>query len=297
MSAHPTFDAAAIEAELRRIGPRFDPQVLKATRELYRDAAAALPWARRAAVYDVRYGEAERQRLDIYPADDVNAPVLLFLHGGGFVGGDKRGDEVFYGNVGRYFAAHGFLAVLANYRLAPSSVWPSGNEDVAAIMDWIEHHVAEHGGDAGRVVLIGQSAGAGHVAGYLFDPRAGGRSNRSVRAAALMSGFFRAKQPLLEGPRLYVGDDESAWAERSPAAHVTAEHPPLLLTVAELDPAPIADQTLDLATALNVVDDHPPELLWLGAHNHVSTVHGLGLGEDTVGRALRAFAEKHVRAM
>ena len=295
MSARPTFDAGAIEAELRRIGPRFDPEVLKATRELYRDGAATSPWARRAAVYDLPYGEAGRQRLDIYPADDANAPVLLFLHGGGFVGGDKRSDEVFYGNVGRYFAAHGFLAVLANYRLAPASVWPSGNEDVAAIMDWIERHAAEHGGDAARVVLIGQSAGAGHVAGYLFDPRAGGRSNPSIRAAALMSGFFRAKRPILDGPRLYVGEDESAWGERSPAAHVDAEHPPLLLSIAELDPALIADQTLDLAMALNAVDGHPPELLWFGGHNHVSTVHGLGLGEDVVGRALRAFAEKHVQ--
>lgn len=294
MSAEGPFNAVATEAELYRMGARFDPEVLKGTRELYRAGAGSLPWAQRPAVCDRPYGSAERQRLDLYPTDRADAPVLVFLHGGGFVGGDKRGDEVFYGNVGRYFAAHGFLAVLPNYRLAPGSVWPSGNEDVGAILAWIDAHAGEYGGDRQRLVLLGQSAGAAHAAGYLFDPRAGGQNNRSVRAAALMSGFYRAKRPILDGPRLYVGEDEAAWPDRSPATHVTAAHPPLLLTLAELDPAVIADQTLDLAMALNAADERPPELLWFAGHNHVSTVHGLGLGADVVGRAIRAFAEKHV---
>src|SRR3546814_5809611 len=117
-------------------------------------------------------------------------------------------------------------------------------------------------------------------------------SSDLVRGAALMSGFYRAKAPLTGGPGLYFGDDEARWLERSPAAHVATPHPPLLLTVAELEPAVIADQTLDYAAALNAADGRPPQLLWLEGHNHVSTVHGLGLGGDAVGRALRAFAEQ-----
>ena len=288
-----SFNEAEIEAELRHIGPRFDPTVLAQTRELYRAATAALPWAARPVVEDLTYGPAARHRLDLYPADTAKAPVLLFVHGGGFVGGDKRGDPLFYGNVGRYFAAHGHLAILANYRLAPDATWPSGNEDVAAILSWIQHNAADHGGDPERIVIVGQSAGAAHVAGYLFDPRWKGFENNSVCAAALLSGFYRAKEPILAGPRLYVGDDEANWPDRSPAAHAGPIHPPLLLSVAELDPAQIADQTLDLAVALNAADGHPPELHWFAGHNHVSTVHGLGLGRDKVGETLRAFAARH----
>ena len=290
MSGTGIYDEVAVAAQLRRIGARFDPDVLLATRELYRAAAEALPWAGRPGVYDIAYGPDERQRLDIYPADRSGAPVVLFVHGGGFVGGDKRGDAVFYGNVGRYFAAHGFLAVLANYRLAPAAVWPSGNEDVAAAVNWVGRHAAEHGGDSARVVLVGQSAGAAHVAGYLFDRHVS--RNGAIRGAALMSGFYRAKAPLVGGPRLYFGEDETAWPNRSAAAHVTTSHPPLMLSIAEFDPAPIADQTLDLATVLNAVDGRPPRLLWFEGHNHVSTIHGLGLGGDIVGRALREFAER-----
>ena len=289
-----SFDETAVEGALRRIGARFDPGVLAETRDLYRSATAALPWAGRPAVEDLEYGPAARNRIDVYPADAINAPVLLFLHGGGFVGGDKRSDPQFYGNVGRYFAAHGYLAVLANYRLVPDSTWPSGNEDVAAILSWIDRHVADHGGDARRIVLIGQSAGAAHVAGYLFDPRWKGCINRSIHAVALLSGFYRAKEPMYEGPRLYMGEDAANWPDRSPATHVGPEHPPLLLSVAEFDPAQIADQTLDLATALNTADGRPPEFHWFAGHNHVSTVHSLGLGSDCVGRTVRDFAARHL---
>lgn len=288
-----SFDEDAVESELRRIGARFDPTVLGATRDLYRAATAVLPWAARPIVEDLAYGLAPRNRLDLYPADDADAPVLLFIHGGGFVGGDKRGDPLFYGNVGRYFAAHGYCTVLANYRLAPDATWPSGNEDVSAMLEWIDSNATQHGGDPRRIIIVGQSAGAAHVAGYLFDPRWKGHTNESVRAVALLSGFFRAKDPILDGPRLYVGEDKSLWSDRSPATHVGSEHPPLLLSVAELDPAQIADQTLELAAAINAADGSPPEIHWFGGHNHVSTVHGLGLGRDHVGATLRAFAARH----
>ena len=288
------FDEMATMAELRRIGARFDPQVLTATRELYRAASAALPWAGHEGLYDFAYGPHERHRIDVYPTEKADAPVLLFVHGGGFVGGDKRADDCFFGNVGRYFATHGYLAILANYRLAPSSTWPSGNEDVTAIMAWVNANARTHGGDPERIFLLGQSAGAAHAAGYLFDPRVDRRDAGGIKAAALLSGFYRPKEPLLAGPRLYVGDDPEQWADRSPATYVSPGHPTLLLTVAELDPSQIAEQTLDMASALNAADGAPPHLVWFEGHNHVSTVHGLGLGSDLVGATLRRFAAPHM---
>lgn len=291
-------DQAVLAASLNQIGARFDPGVLAATRELYRKPAQALPWAGREGVYDLAYGEHERQRLDVYRPANVNrtenlrAPVVLFIHGGGFVSGDKRSDAVFYGNVGRYFAACGYLAVLANYRLAPAATWPSGTEDVAAALNWVHEHSGEYGGNKERVILIGQSAGATHVAGYLFGPGASARDDHWIRGAALMSGIYRARHPMESGWQLYFGEDEVAWSDRSPARHVTSNHPPVLLSVAELDPGPIARHTFDIAEALSTADGRPPQVLWFKGHNHVSTVHGLGIGGDTVGRALCDFIER-----
>ena len=283
-----------VEHELRSMGAKFGPEVLQRTRGLYRLLVKQAHWAARPRRNDLVYGSAERNRLDIFPADVANAPVLLFVHGGGFVGGDKAVDEEFYANVGCYFAAHGFLAVTMNYRLAGTDPWPAGSEDVSAALDWIAEHVTEHGGDPDRIVLLGQSAGAAHVAGCLFHPnntRAGGRA---VRGVILMSGFYEARPPLAGGVKTYFGDDAAAYAVRSPATHVSQGHPPLLLSVAELDPPEVAAQTLQLAVALNEADRQPPRLLWFEGHNHVSTIHGLGVGADVVGQALVDFATRVV---
>jgi triacylglycerol lipase len=279
-----------IERGVRALGARFDPDVLSRTRELYRTAVGKLAWADRPGVYDLMYGPEERNRLDVYPADAKDAPILVFFHGGGFVGGDKRSDPHFYGNIGRYFAEHGFLTILANYRLAPQSRWPAGNEDVEAVLEWVARNASLYAGNSDQLILVGQSAGAAHVAGYLFDPRFNGRDNRTIRGAALLSGFYSAKEGMLKGPLQYFSDDVLAWPDRSPASHVTAPHPPLLLSIAELDPADIAEQTLELAMILNSTDGRPPRIAWFDGHNHVSTVHGLGVGRDSVGRALRDFA-------
>lgn len=278
-----------IERELSRIGAIFDPVVLRETRAMFRPLVEALPWANRPVVADLAYGLNERQRIDVYPCARPDAPVLLFIHGGGFIGGDKANDPPFYGNVGRYFAEHGYCAAAVNYRLAPAYCWPSGASDVALAIDWIVANIAEHGGDPTRLLLLGQSAGASHALSYLFDPRCDPTQRSTIKAAVLMSGFYSAMPPPDGGPRIYFGDDETGWVERSPITHVASGHLPMLLSVAQWDPAVIASQTLALAQKLNDVDQRPPRTEWLGGQNHVSAIHGLGLDGDRVGPMLCDF--------
>lgn len=282
----------AVEAGIAAIGARFGPDVLERTRALYRPlvTAAAADWAC-AVAPDLSYGPDPRHRLDLFlpQAGGTPAPVMLFVHGGGFVGGDKAEEPLFYANVGAWFARRGWLAATGSYRLAGQAGWPAGSEDVAAMAGWLAANAAAHGGDPRRIAVIGQSAGAAHVAGYLFHPRFAASGREALLGAALMSGFYRAEPPLAGGPRLYFGEDEAQWPDRSPAAHAAAGHVPLMLSLAQYDPAPIAAHTLDLAAALNRVDGSPPELHWFGRHNHVSTVHGIGLEGDRVGPALEGF--------
>src|ERR1044072_1157957 len=94
----------------KQYGNRFAPEVLQhtmahwASRVNVRAGAAHVP-----KIEDVPYGEHERQRLDLFPVESSGAPVVLFVHGGGFVAGDKRVSATFYANVGRYFAGHGVV--------------------------------------------------------------------------------------------------------------------------------------------------------------------------------------------
>lgn len=281
------YDQAKMVAELRTMGANFNPTVMMQTRELFRSPLLEMEWSTQAPHADIAYGDHPRQVLDLYPTTRPDAPVLLFVHGGGFVAGDKSSDAVFYGNVARYFAHHGFLAAAMNYRLAPDFGWPAGSEDVSGALTWLEQHAAEYGGDSSRIVILGQSAGAAHTASVLFDDRF--TAPESVRGAALLSGFYRAQEPLVGGPALYFGDQTNLWADRSPQTHVRRGHTPVLLGIAEFDPAVIAEQTFFLAEALNRVDGRPPRLHWFEDQNHVSSVHGLGLGDDTVGTLLRTY--------
>ena len=93
-------------------------------------------------------------------------PVLIFIHGGAFVGGNKRTSPTspLYDNVMLWAVQNGFVGVNATYRLAPQSPYPAGAEDIAAVVALVASKIGERGGDPARVYLMGHSAGAVHVA-------------------------------------------------------------------------------------------------------------------------------------
>jgi triacylglycerol lipase len=100
---------------------------------------------------DQRYGAHERQRLDVFAPSTPAAtprPVLMFVHGGGFIGGDKRvPDRPFYDNVGLWAVRNGLIGVTLTYRLAPDHKWPAGSDDVAAAVQWARQNIRAIGGD------------------------------------------------------------------------------------------------------------------------------------------------------
>jgi acetyl esterase/lipase len=115
-------------------------------------------------IADLRYapGADRRHLCDVYRPRGgcAGAPVLLQIHGGGWIIGDKR-------QQGRplmnRMAAAGWVCVAINYRLAPKARFPDPLVDVKAALAWIRAHVADLGGDPARVVVTGGSAG-GHLA-------------------------------------------------------------------------------------------------------------------------------------
>ncbi|MFX9688552.1 alpha/beta hydrolase, partial [Acinetobacter baumannii] len=78
---------------------------------------------------DVKYGPAERHLLDVFvPEKNPGArPVLIYVHGGGFVAGNKRPpNSPFYDNILLWAVNNGCVGVNTTYRLAPASPWPAG---------------------------------------------------------------------------------------------------------------------------------------------------------------------------
>lgn len=110
----------------------------------------------------------ERQVLDVYaPANAKNLPVVFWIHGGGWVEGDK-GDVAM---KPQWFMERGFVFVSTNYRLLPSVDMGTLTRDVAKAFGWVNKHIAEYGGDPRRVLVGGHSAGAELAALICTDDR------------------------------------------------------------------------------------------------------------------------------
>lgn len=119
---------------------------------------------------NIRYADPahERQVLDIYaPPGAKNLPVVFWIHGGGWVTGDKTSVQ----EKPRAFTGRGFVFVSTNYRLLPNVEMQTIFRDVAKSLRWVHAHIAEYGGDPNRVLVMGHSAGAQLAALVCVDDR------------------------------------------------------------------------------------------------------------------------------
>ena len=110
----------------------------------------------------------ERQVLDIYaPPNARNLPVVFWIHGGGWVTGDKSDVKL----KPQWFMDQGFVFVSTNYRLLPDVDIGTLIRDVAKSFGWVQKHITEYGGDPKRVLVGGHSAGAQLAAILCTDDR------------------------------------------------------------------------------------------------------------------------------
>jgi len=200
---------------------------------------------------DVRYAttdgvEAKAQSLDVYaPKDAKNAPVIIFIHGGGWRNGDKSNPGV-GSKPAAHFCAQGFVFVSSNYRLTPAGKHPANIQDVAKAVAWVHDHIAEHGGDPAQINIVGHSAGAHLTALVATDEtrlKAEGKPLSIVKRAILLdtaaydiprylTEFQEAKgtSPMRQLYTNAFGDTEAQWRDASPQAHVApGKHIPLML--------------------------------------------------------------------
>jgi acetyl esterase/lipase len=283
-----------IARRVAAIGDVVGPEQAAASRELFAPLHETPPHDGVEIGRHLSYGPHERHRLDVFaPAGARGLPVVVFVHGGGFVAGDKSVEGTpYHDNVGLWAARAGMVGVTMNYRLAPEHRWPSGAQDVGAAVAWLVANVAAHGGDATRIVLMGSSAGATHVAGYA----ATADRDPAVRGVVLLSGAYDL--PVFESSLLapYVGPDPADLAAASPLPGLVASRLPILFAVAEHDPPISHRQAVALFEALFARDGRVPPIAYLPGHNHFTEVLHLNAVDDVLGRQIVAFVEQYVGA-
>ena len=278
-------------AALLALGPELSPEMLQGTTALMASIAAppdpAVQLSR-----DLQYGPDPRHRLDVFRRDpQTRAPVLVYVHGGGFTMGDKtREGTPFFENFGQWAARQGWIGVTMTYRLAPLHRWPSGPEDMALAVQWLHAHIGAYGGDPSRIILVGQSAGGAHVAAYTALARFHSGGSAGIAGAVMISGIY---DPLILPPSpfstAYFGDGPRGRGEARTIDGLLASEVPLLFTTSEFDGRDFQDQTAQLAQAWYARKGSYPPIEYLAGHNHISPAQSLGSAEDQLASRLVDF--------
>jgi acetyl esterase/lipase len=199
---------------------------------------------------DIAYGQLPAQRLDLYKPTVARAaaPVVIFIHGGGWNSGDKN----LYRFVGAALAEQNWISVSINYRLYPTGKFPALMQDAAMAVKYVHDHASEWGGDPNRIYLLGHSAGA-HIAVMLaldneYLQQVGGDSHwlRGVIGLAGPYDFIPFKYDYMNdlfGP-------EANYPRSQPINFARADAPPLLLLHGLADTVALPRNTINLVAAM-----------------------------------------------
>jgi acetyl esterase len=286
---------AEFAARIRARGNVLDMQLIK---DLYAPLLAAQSYADVHVDGNLAYGSDARQRLDIYrpaaamtagAADSSALPIIVTLHGGGFI----RGDKSERANLGLRLAREGFVVVVPGYRLGPAHPWPAGAEDVRLVLEWLQENAATYGGDIQRVFVSGESAGAAHVATATLVRRFHPHAGLHIAGAMLISGVYNTQLEYLArrqfnvatpDPRneAYFGSDFSRYPAMSTVELIDAAPFPLLITYAELDMPQMQVQAGELFARLVTHHGFQPELAVIAGHNHLTQIYSVNTGDDSL---------------
>ncbi len=238
---------------------------------------------------DITYAEgktedADKHKLDLYlPAGRTKFPVMMFVHGGSW----RTGDRSPYVPIGNRFAKVGIGVVIPSYRLAPANGYPAQIEDVAAAFAWTSKHIAEYGGDPGRIFIAGHSAG-GHLVSLLaLDPRYLKKYDltpQTIQGVMSLSGIYDVRHIGI------FGADEQTRAAASPLEYVNRKAPPFLITYCQWDypGLPAQARAFDRSLRHNFV---PSSLRFIPEENHISEIVHVWKDNDPTAREMLRFME------
>lgn len=243
---------------------------------------------------DIRYGDHERQVIDVFLPENASAPpVVLFVHGGAFVSGHRNRSPEIYSNVLRYLARHGIAGVNVGYRLANDTKYPGATEDVARVVAWARSSAPRYGWNADRIFLMSHSAGGAHAGSYGYDPRFRPPEGSDLAGLIFISGRVRAdnlpENPNAKKVEQYYGTDSSAYDDYSAVSHVDAESLPTFVAWAEFENPLIDVYCAELVYRLANAKQKAPPSMWLPGHNHTSAIAHIGTSDERLGQAIVEF--------
>jgi len=228
---------------------------------LVRKAAKATVPAELRQIPDIAYGTDPRQRMDVYlPASmtgTANAPVIVMVHGGAWMVGNKAMPKVVENKVAYWVGRKGYLFVSVNYRLSPQVDPLLQARDVATALAKAQSLAASWDGDPAKVILMGHSAGAHLVALLGASPalarEAGARpwlGTVALDSAALDLERIMNTRHMRFYDRVF-GADPAYWRSVSPSSVLATDATPMLLVCSTQRADGSCAQARDFAVKVN----------------------------------------------
>lgn len=183
--------------------------------------------------------DKRKHLLDVYPSDQSESDVLIFIHGGGWTGGSKD----LYSSLGKNFSKKGITTVINNYRLAPDADFEQMASDCAAVVSWVCKNIHNFNGNKQRIFISGHSAG-GHLAALIsLNPEfleAAGASN-VIKGCILIDAFglnakdfIEAHQKIyIEQIKLIFTESPKNWQRGSPSEFLKENEIPFFIFTGE----------------------------------------------------------------
>ncbi|MCW2781378.1 MAG: alpha/beta hydrolase [Marmoricola sp.] len=280
-----------------------------------RDLARPFAMRKRAVqvIRNISYARGGRRaQLDIYRPRDTDltdAPVLVQVHGGGWMIGNKEQQGQLLMNR---MATRGWICVAVNYRLAPKHPMPAQIIDVKKALAWVRENIAEYGGDPSYVVITGGSAG-GHLAALAaltpdvaqYQPGFEA-ADTSVSACVPFYGVYDlagitgdkaaiAMRDRFLGPLIFKKDPKTDLADfelASPIAHITPDAPDFYVLHGEYDTLVSVKQARAFVEKLRAVSKATVLYSELPGTQHAWEVFSSIRSNHTI-RAVERFLEWH----
>jgi acetyl esterase/lipase len=214
--------------------------------------------------------------------------VLLFVHGGGWTKGNKKGFE----KLARLFARNGVGTAVTNYRLSPGVQHPAHTQDVARALAWVHKNIAKYGGRPDELFLSGHSAG-GHLVALLgTDPSyldAAGVPGKAVKGVIPISGVFTFRPGSMQK---VFGEDKEAYKKAAPLTYVKGQHPPFLIIVGDKDIKGFDKMAEQFGQALEKAGGEAKAMI-VKDRNHGSIVGRMVNQDDPSTQAVLTFIARH----
>lgn len=272
MSLYRGMDRAALDAAYDNSAAVADSAALLAGF----DARSAQLRGARPEHLDLRYGPAERNRIDYFAAA-APGPVLVFIHGGYW---QMRRKETF-SFLAAGPLAHGMHVALVGYTLAPEKPLAGIVNEVRGALAWLRRHAADYGGDPQRLLVSGWSAG-GHLAAMMLDEPA-------VKGGLAISGIFDLEPVRLNYLNAGLGLDVAEARRLSPLFNLPQRPAPLLLTCGGGELPELQRQSAAYAAA-RAQAGLPGRLVQLPGLNHFTILEELARSEGRLTALVRELA-------